>query len=63
MAIDHMTPLDREIAQTSARLEALRADLRNTPYVFRASQAFLDKAAEKQKLLARLEALRRLAAL
>jgi hypothetical protein len=57
------SPLADSIALAAARLEQLREELRNTPIYMRHSQAFLSKTAERQNLLARLEALRRLQSL
>ena len=40
--------------------DVLREEMRNTPIYSRESQGFLEKARERQRLLARLEALRTL---
>lgn len=60
MAIDHLAPLERSIAETGARLDQLRERMRNTPICLRQNQAFLDMARERQRLLGQVDALRRL---
>lgn len=52
--------LQPEIAAVSARLDQLREEMKATPIYCREGQRYQDMARERQKLLARLEALRTL---
>jgi hypothetical protein len=61
--LQQMAPLAAEIAATSARLEQLREELRNMPGWRLGSQWHTDRAAEKHRLMAKLECLRRLSSL
>jgi hypothetical protein len=52
-----------QVAEASAQLDALQAELRLVPLHFRQSTDFRAKVGRKHKLMARLEALRRLQSL
>jgi hypothetical protein len=56
-------PLSARIAETASRLESVREELRTMPGYRLGSQWHTDRAAEKHRLMLRLECLRRLASL